>query len=246
MYNVILLILFSFYVSYSFCQSESDDNLFFNGNTYNVFTLKIDNNELKHFDILENKGSLNHSDLMNSIDNTFSFFAMNASIYDSTCSPVGYYVKDYTQINPINLNDGNGNFYLKPNGAFIITDNEAVVCESSKIKKYNNIRLGIQSGPMLLVDRIINQQFNPTSSNKNIRCGVGMYDNSKGDKFLVFALSKVPISFYEFATLFAKKYACTNALCLESSKCAINLPEASDVEEYGNMVICNYIIYKPN
>ena len=244
MKTITLFILSILWVNFSFSQSESDDNLFFNGNTYNVFSLKIDKSELNYFEFLENTSFSFHNDLMTGIDNELSFFAINASITDSTCSPVGYYVNDYTQINPVNLNDGFGNFYLKPNGAFIITDNEAVVCESSKINQYNKVRLGIQSGPMLLVDKVINTQFNPASVNKNKRCGVGMYENSKGDRFLIFAMSKVPVTFYEFATLFALKYNCSNALNLESYNCVINLPDASDISEFSNMKVCNYIIYK--
>lgn len=229
-----------------FSQAESDENLFFNGNTYNVCTIKIDNNALKYFDIISNNTNVEHNTLMMSIDNDFSFFAINACINDSTCSPIGYFVKDYKQINPVNLNDGLGNFYLKPNGAFIVTDNEVTICESSKINQFNSVRLGIQSGPMLLVDKVINAQFNPNSVNKFIRCGVGLYENSKGDKFLVFALSKTPITFYEFANLFLQKYNCSNALCLESSNCVINLPDVSDGSEFNGKYVCNYIIFKPN
>lgn len=246
MNKLIILLLFLMSVVNSFGQSETDDNLFFNGNTYNVFTLKIESNAMKNFDILENESLIMHNDLMKSINTDLSFFAINASINDSTCSPIGLFVKDYNQINPTNLNNGFGNFYLKPNGAFIVTDNEIVVCESSKIKQYSKIRLGVQSGPMLLVDNVINNQFNPTSVNKNIRCGVGVYESSKGDKFVVFALSKTPVTFYEFATFFNQKYNCYNALCLESSNCVINLPDIDDISDFNGKSVCNYIIYKPD
>lgn len=246
MNKIILLTLSFLSLNHCFSQAESDENLFFNGNTYNVCTIKVDNNALKYFDILSNNTNVEHNILMKSIDNDFSFFAINASINDSTCSPVGYFVKDYKQINPVNLNNGIGNFYLKPNGAFIVTDNEVAICESSKINQYNKVRLGIQSGPMLLIDKVINTQFNQNSVNKNIRCGVGIYDNSKGDKFLVFILSKTPITFFEFATLFIQKYNCSNALCLESSNCVINLPDVSDGSEFNGKYVCNYIIFKSN
>ncbi len=241
-------ILICLYFSMSLCaaQEESDENLFFNGNTYNVFTIKINSVVLSGFDIVSNVNYEEHSEVMNSIDSDLSFFAINASISDSLCSPVGYFVKDYRQINPINLNGGLGNFYLKPNGAFIVTNNDVVICESSKISQYSRIRLGIQSGPMLLVEEEINPQFNPNSVNKYIRCGVGIYENSKGDKFLVFALSKNPITFFEFANLFKEKYNCTNALCLESSNCVINLPDVTEQSEFYGKYVCNYLIFKQN
>jgi uncharacterized protein YigE (DUF2233 family) len=242
------IILFSLYllcINSCYSQVEADENLFFNGNTYSVFNIKIDVNSLSSFDILSNN-TLEHNSLMRSIDGDLSFFAINACINDSNCSPVGYFVKDYIQIKPINLDNGIGNFFLKPNGAFMVTNNEVVICESSLISQYKNIRLAVQSGPMLLIDKIINAQFNPNSVNKYIRCGVGIYENKSGNQFIVFALSKTPISFYEFATFFAQKYNCINALCLESSNCVINLPDISDGSEFNGKYICNYIIFKSN
>lgn len=246
MRKIFLQIQFLLSGTICFSQASVDEDLFFNGNIYNVCTIRVDNNALKYFDILSNNNNEEHSSLMKGIDNDLSFFAINASINDSTCSPVGYFVKDYVQINPVNLDDGIGNFYLKPNGAFLVTDNNVVICESSKISQYKNVRLGIQSGPMLLVDKVINSQFNPNSVNKFIRCGVGIYEGSNGIKFLVFAISKNPITFFEFATLFMQKYNCTNALCIESSNCVINLPDVSDGSEFNGMFVCNYLIYKPN
>ena len=166
MNKITLIILLFLSANRCFSQASSEENIFFNGNMYDICLIKIDNNELKYFDIISNNTNVEHNTLMKSINNDFSFFAINASINDSTCSPVGFFVKDYKQINPVNLNNGIGNFYLKPNGAFIVTDNEAVVCESSKINQYNKVRLGVQSGPMLLVDKVINPQFNQNSVNK--------------------------------------------------------------------------------
>ena len=56
----------------------------------------------------------------------------------------------------------------------LFKSNEVVVCQSSDFQKHTNVRMGIQSGPMLIADGVINNHFNPNSRNRNIRSGVGM------------------------------------------------------------------------
>src|SRR5438045_3145351 len=45
-------------------------------------------------------------------------FAMNAGMFKSDFSPVGLFVQNGHVISPLNLADGDGNFFLKPNGVF--------------------------------------------------------------------------------------------------------------------------------
>ena len=217
-------------------------DLVFNKVSYDVYMIKIDSGTVGRFDILENKNQLPHPEFVASVLNDSTAFTINASISDSFCNPVGYFVKDGMQIKPVNLSDGYGNFYLKPNGALLFTGNDVVVCESSQISNYNGVRLGIQSGPMLLISGAINPQFNVNSKNKNIRCGVGI-SIKNNDRYLVFCISNEPVSFYEFSMLFKQKYKCNDALCLESAGCAMNLPYLSSASETLPGVICNYIFY---
>src|SRR4051812_36780788 len=49
-------------------------------------------------------------------------FAMNAGMYHPDFAPVGLFVQDGKQITPLNLDDGVGNFFLKPNGVFMVSD----------------------------------------------------------------------------------------------------------------------------
>ena len=112
------------------------------------------------------------------------------------------------------------------------------------IINYKNIRLGVQSGPMLLMSGLINPVFNQNSQNKYVRCGVGLFVNTKSEKFLVFAISNTPVSFYDFADFFNKKFKCNNALCLESAGSAIYFPGQSYPNDYLDRYICNYLYFK--
>lgn len=216
----------------------------FNGDSYDIFKIKIDADVVKKFQILENKTRLNHQAFASSVATDSSFFLINASVTDSFCNPVGYFVNNSQQINPINLKDGNGNFYLKPNGALLFTSTEAIICESSQIANYSNVRVGIQSGPMLINNGVINPQFKAASPNKHIRCAVGIYTNQNNEKILVFCISNNPVSFFGFADFMQKKFKCTDALCLESSNCVMTLPNFETGDGGSNTLICNYIYFK--
>lgn len=49
-------------------------------------------------------------------------FAMNAGMYHADFSPVGLFVANGRELSPINTTNGNGNFFLKPNGIFAVTE----------------------------------------------------------------------------------------------------------------------------
>ena len=226
-------------------QVETYSNYPFNGNNYNVFVVKMDGEALNKFDILQNDSIIPHQEFLSKLLNSDpSFFLINACISDTICRPIGYYSKNSKQIQASNMKDGNGNFYLKPNGALLFTTDDVILCESSLIGNYQNVRLGIQSGPMLLNNGVVNTQFKQNSANKKIRCGVGLFANGKGEKFLVFCISNDPVSFYDFAVFFNKKFKCSNALCLESVGCSMFFPNQANPNEKFNGTICNYIYFK--
>src|SRR5665213_2555675 len=58
-------------------------------------------------------------------------FATNAGIFGQNFSPTGLYVEDGRELSPLNLRAGAGNFYLKPNGVFLIDSQGAAIVESS-------------------------------------------------------------------------------------------------------------------
>ena len=227
-----------------FSQVETYTNSVYEGNSYNAFIVKIDSESIRYFDILQNTSYQTFQDYQATLSTFSPYFLINASISDTLCNPVGLFIKKQQVIQPINLEDGFGNFYLKPNGALLFTSEKAIICETADIPLYKDIQLGIQSGPMLVVNGVVHAKFNIASTNKLIRCGVGSYSNSNGDNFIVFAISNTPVSFYEFSMYFLNKFDCKQAICLESNNCVMTFPNSISPDENFNSLICNFIYFK--
>ncbi len=77
-----------------------------------------------------------------------------------------------------------------------------------------------QSGPLLLEDGAIHPAFEPSSTSRHRRNGVGIDANGNA----LFVLSLEPVSLYEFAQLFAK-LGCRDALYLDGNVSALYAPE---------------------
>jgi uncharacterized protein YigE (DUF2233 family) len=141
-------------------------------------------------------------------------FAMNAGMYREDYSPVGLLVLDGRQIHRLNLASGFGNFYMKPNGVFVLSASGAHIVETSQ---YHSLRdpavFATQSGPLLLLAGQVNTSLNPQGTSRLIRNGVGV---SAGNAVL-FAISENPVSFYEFALLFRDRLGCQDALYLDGN-----------------------------
>ncbi|AUC82857.1 phosphodiester glycosidase family protein [Lacinutrix sp. Bg11-31] len=148
-------------------------------------------------------------------------FAMNGGMFKKDFSPQGLYVEKGKTLSKLDtINKGFGNFYLQPNGVFLITENGApIITKTQDLKIYKDIYYATQSGPMLVIDGTLHPKFNKGSSNLNIRNGVGALPN--GD--LLFAMSKEKINFYDFATFFKNK-GCENALYLDGFVSKTYLP----------------------
>lgn len=137
-------------------------------------------------------------------------FATNAGMYKKDGSSQGLYIENRKTLSPLDSSNANGNFYLKPNGIFYITDKNIAGISITEKFVSKNIKYATQSGPMLIIDSEIHPAFNAESANLNIRNGVGILPNNK----IVFAMSKKEINFYDFANYF-KKLGCKNALYLD-------------------------------
>jgi len=139
-------------------------------------------------------------------------FAMNAGMYEKDLSPVGLFVSEGKTIKPINLAANlPGNFYqLKPNGIFILDDQNIahIITSESYASIPYHVKLATQSGPMLLIDGAINNNFSQRSTNINIRNAIGV--DNQGNA--VFIISTDKVNFYELAQLFKERYNCSNAL----------------------------------
>jgi uncharacterized protein YigE (DUF2233 family) len=157
-------------------------------------------------------------------------FAMNGGMYASKNEPVGLYVENGRVMHPLDTTTGNGNFYLKLNGIFYITtDQTAVICASENFLLTPRVRCATQSGPLLLIEGKIHPAFNQSSTNLNIRNGVGILPDGR----VIFAMSKGRINFYDFAQFF-KRIGCKNALYLDGFVSRTYLPEKNWVQTDGN------------
>ena len=157
-------------------------------------------------------------------------FAMNGGMYKPNNSPLGLYIEKGRLLAPLAAARGSGNFYLKPNGIFYLTtNNTAVICPTANFRKNNQIAYATQSGPLLLINGVINTTFTATSPNVNIRNGAGILPDGR----VLFAMSKKPINFYDFASYF-KNRGCRNALYLDGLVSRTYLPAENWVQTDGD------------
>ena len=223
-------------------QSISSPHSSYGGHDYSYFSIKITPDEAARFSIVENSGALTHQDFVAAQQNGTPFMLINASISDTSCQPLGYFVMNGSERGPVNQKSGDGNFYLKPNGAFLVTANDIEVVESGDIASHVGIIYGVQSGPMLINNQTVNPAFNSGSANRHIRCGVGI-SVLGGEKYVNFVISNEEVSFFELASFFQEKLKCTTALCLESAGCDMFFPERDVQYNAGGNIVCRYIKY---
>ncbi|MES2019364.1 MAG: phosphodiester glycosidase family protein [Pseudomonadota bacterium] len=161
-------------------------------------------------------------------------FAVNAGMYHADFAPVGLLFQDGKQTAPLNLDDGVGNFFMKPNGVFLVGAGGPRVVESSAYPVQQGVRLATQSGPLLLHDGVIHPGFNPASNSRHIRNGVGVLGSKA-----YFVISNHPVTFHEFAVFFRDNLHCKDALYLDgavSSLYSKALGRNDDVARLGPML----------
>ncbi len=180
--------------------------------------------------------------LKNYVDqkNLILTFAMNVGMFNNDFSPKGLFIQNKKIMVALDTANGNGNFYLKPNGVFYITtDNIPIVCKATDFVDNGKIKFATQSGPMLIIDGQIHSAFKAGSTNLNIRNGVGILPNNK----VLFAMSKTAINFYDFAKFF-KNLGCKNALFLDGFVSRTYLPEKKWMQTDGNFGVIMGVIEK--
>jgi len=147
-------------------------------------------------------------------------FAVNAGMYHEDFSPVGLFVRDGREASPLNLADGVGNFFRKPNGVFLVSDAGPRVIESSEypaLAKSDGVRLATQSGPLLLRNGVLHPALIPNSDSRKIRNGVCASGHTA-----IFVLSETPVNFYDFALYFRDVLHCRDALYLDGTVSALH------------------------
>lgn len=157
-------------------------------------------------------------------------FAMNGGMYMEDNRPLGLYIENYKTISKLNTRNGSGNFYMAPNGVFYMDQFSAGhICKTSEFPSIKNVKYATQSGPLLVVEGQINSNFTKGSANLNFRNGVGIMPDGSA----VFAISKIPVNFYDFA-LYFKNRGCRMALYLDGFVSRMYLPEKNREQLDGN------------
>lgn len=146
--------------------------------------------------------------------------AMNAGMYHEDLSQVGLHIEAGRELSPIQTGDGEGNFFLKPNGVFLIgSDGKPAVMETSAYVAANPMpEYATQSGPLLVLDGVLHPRFEENGKSRYTRNGVGV----RPDGTAVFAISLAEVSFGSFARLFRDALHCPNALYFDGVVSALS------------------------
>ncbi|MER9250961.1 phosphodiester glycosidase family protein [Mesorhizobium sp. M0598] len=184
--------------------------------------------DLCHYDIgvfhadLDGKafGSLDKFDKAMADQGRPVLLAMNAGMYHQDLTPVGLLVEVGREKAPINVADSEGNFFLKPNGVFLVRkDGKAAVMETSAFAATRlDVMFATQSGPMLVIDGRLHPRFEQNGTSRYIRNGVGVRDQNT----VVLAISRSEVSLGSFARLFRDALDCPNALFFDGAVSALS------------------------
>jgi len=156
-------------------------------------------------------------------------FLINGGIFEPGGIPTGLHIEQGKLLRPLNVAPGKGNFYLKPNGVFYIDASGAhVVSTQAYAKLQVSPRLGLQSGPMLLIEDKVHPAFKANSRSKLHRNGVGILPNGRVLFIMTDLSSGTRVSLFQFAMMF-RKYRCRNALFLDGDLSMMRVDQGGEV-----------------
>jgi uncharacterized protein YigE (DUF2233 family) len=148
-----------------------------------------------------------------SVDPASIAFAMNGGMYGDDLKPIGYYVEKGERLKELDRSEGDGNFYMKPNGVFFGSGGSWRVMGSNTF--FNTIgdrpEFGTQSGPLLLDGGKLHPEIQDDGPSKAIRNAVGVDAGGKAH----FVISEAPVSFGQLARFFRDQLKVSNALYLD-------------------------------
>ena len=221
-------------------KSGSSSLINYQNKSYSVF-VSSDFNKVKMG--LKNKDGESYRSIGNLLSEKKSdnvLYVSNGGMYLKDNNPQGLYIQDGKLITEMDeKQEGYGNFYMQPNGVFVLTKDSAEIVKSTDLKNrgYKDVIFATQSGPMLIIDGNINSKFSKNSKHLNIRNGVGVNDKNE----VILVKSETPVSFYEMARLFKEKYNCKNALYLDGVISRAYLPEIDKQDLGGNFGVMIYV-----
>ncbi|MEY4769257.1 MAG: hypothetical protein RL637_1896 [Pseudomonadota bacterium] len=228
----IIFIFFLFFIAEYTAQSAEYKNIIFHKISFTIADINLKKDTLRLFwkSPTTGKPFISIEALQKWLEKTGQQLEMatNAGIYEIGNMPLGLYIENSQILIPLNQNQGMGNFYLKPNGIFVMGDKKASILESSQFSSIKwPIHFATQSGPLLLINRKIHPSFNKNSTNNVIRNGVGI----SSTHHIIIAISNAPVSLYDFALLFRDYLKCDNALYLDGVISKMYIPKLNRMEK---------------
>lgn len=149
----------------------------------------------------------------NSVDADTIAFAMNGGMYGDDLKAIGYYVENGERLAELDRGDGDGNFYMKPNGVFFGSGQKWQVMGSNTF--FNTVgdrpQFGTQSGPLMVNEGKLHPDIQDNGPSRAIRNGVGI--DAKGRAH--FVIADEPISFGQLARYFRDELKVSQALYLD-------------------------------
>lgn len=160
-------------------------------------------------------------------------FATNAGMFTPERTPVGLYVEEGRELVSLNTREDSGNFFLKPNAVFFLTETGAGILESHAYQRRapEKVLYATQSGPALVLQGKLHPAFREGSRNlASRRSGVGLLAPDR----VVFAIANEPVNLHEFASFFRDELGCQDALYLDGVVSRMYLPALSREELDGD------------
>lgn len=140
-------------------------------------------------------------------------FAMNGGMFNGEGKPIGYYVEGGNRTKELERADGQGNFYMKPNGVFYGSNGKWQIRTTDDFYAHVGDRpeFGTQSGPMLVIAGKLGPKITDDGPSRTIRNGVGVDGAGRAH----FVISDEPVSFGKLARYFRDVLKTSNALYLD-------------------------------
>jgi len=164
--------------------------------------------------------------------------ATNAGLFHAVDDPVGLWVEDGVVLHPVERGEGQGNFFLAPNGVFRVGAGGASILatEAFDDRDLHDAWTATQSGPMLVIDGALHPALRPDSRSTRVRSAVGV-----SDPWTVhLVLSEGPVRFHDLATLFRDVLACDDALYLDGTISGLlgpDLPDPADRYDVAGFLV---------
>jgi len=186
----------------------------FHGKQYFVCEIDPAKYNVELFNRIDPKNSQHRLSKIDSVKGETLVLIVNGGMFQEDLRPLGLYISGgKTHMRIKRDTAGYGNFYMQPNGVFLIDKNkkaQVIPTQTYSPEKYP-ATLATQSGPMLVTKGVLNSNFRKGSSNLLVRNGVGINKNGN----IVFVTSDDFVNFYEFAELYRDRLDCSNALYLD-------------------------------